>query len=204
MKLIGMLGSPYVRKVRIVFAEKKMDYHLVLDDVSSADAMIHTVNPLGKIPCLVLEDGRAIFDSRVICEYVDTLSPVGRLIPSGVRERTDVRCLEALADGITDAVVLVRQECLLHAPEQRSQAWLDRQQRKISDGVQALAKKLGDKTWFAGNAYTLADVAAGCALGYLDYRQPDMNWRELYPNLVKYFDKLSQRQSFIDTAPQQG
>lgn len=204
MKLIGLLGSPYVRKARIVFAEKKIDYKLVLEDVWSAGTMIHTLNPLGKIPCLVLEDGRAIFDSRVICEYVDALSPVSRLIPASGRERTEVRCGEALADGVNDAIVLRRLEHQLRAPEQRSEVWLERQQRKIDDGVKAMSRILGDKPWFSGNAYTLADVAVGCALGYLDFRQPETNWREAYPNLAKYFARLSQRQSFIDTVPPQG
>ncbi|MEA3121271.1 MAG: glutathione S-transferase [Paraburkholderia sp.] len=77
MKLIGSLASPYVRKARIVLAEKKIDYQLVLEDVWAPDTTIYTINPVGKVPCLLMEDGEAVFDSRVICEYADTLSPVG-------------------------------------------------------------------------------------------------------------------------------
>ena len=90
MKLIGSLTSPYVRKVRVVMAEKKLDYQLVLEDVYASDAILKA-NPLGKVPCLVMEGGEAIFDSRVIVEYLDTLSPVGKLIPASGRERVEVR-----------------------------------------------------------------------------------------------------------------
>jgi glutathione S-transferase len=142
-----------------------------------------------------------VFDSRVICEYVDTLSPVGKLIPPSGRERVEVRCWEALADGILDAAVLIRLEGTQRPDEHRSHAWVARQQRKIDDSLVAMSQGLGGKTWCAGNRYTLADIAMGCALGYLDFRTPELNWREPYPNLDKHFQKLSQRQSFIDTLP---
>jgi glutathione S-transferase len=189
MKLIGSLGSPFVRKARIVFAEKKIDYKLVLENVWAPDTSIHAFNPIGKVPCLVMDDDEAVFDSRVICEYADTLSPVGKLIPPSGRERVEVRCWEALADGVMDAAVLIRLEGTLRAEEHRSDAWLARQQG------------LGSNPWCAGSRYTLADIAMGCALGYLDFRMPALNWREAYPNLDKHFQKLSQRQSFIDTFP---
>src|SRR6187402_323792 len=109
MKLIGALTSPYVRKVRIVMAEKKLDYQFELEDVWTSDAILKS-NPLGKVPCLVMEGGEAVFDSRVIVEYVDTLSPVGKLIPDRGRERIEVRTWEALADGVMDAALLARME----------------------------------------------------------------------------------------------
>jgi glutathione S-transferase len=201
MKLIGSLGSPFVRKARIVFAEKKIDYKLVLENVWAPDTSIHAFNPIGKVPCLVMDDDEAVFDSRVICEYADTLSPVGKLIPPSGRERVEVRCWEALADGVMDAAVLIRLEGTLRAEELRSDAWLARQQRKIDDGLVAMSQGLGSNPWCAGSRYTLADIAMGCALGYLDFRMPALNWREAYPNLDKHFQKLSQRQSFIDTFP---
>jgi glutathione S-transferase len=201
MKLIGSVASPFVRKARIVFAEKKIDYKLVHENVWAPDTTIHTFNPVGKIPCLVMEDGEAVFDSRVICEYVDTLSPVGKLIPPSGRERVEVRCWEALADGVLDAAVLIRLEGTQRPEEHRSESWVARQQRKIDDGLVAMSQGLGSKTWCAGNRYSLADIAMGCALGYLDFRTPALNWREPYPNLDKHFQKLSQRQSFIDTFP---
>ncbi|MBP0593472.1 glutathione S-transferase N-terminal domain-containing protein [Paraburkholderia sp. LEh10] len=199
MKLIGSLSSPFVRKARIVLAEKKIDYKLELENVWADDTAIHDYNPLGKVPCLVMEDGAAVFDSRVICEYVDTLSPVCKLMPQSGRERVEVRCWEALADGMMDAAVLIRLEGVLREEQHRSESWVARQRHKIDDSLKAMAQGLGSKTWCAGNHYTLADVAVGCGLSYLDFRMPHVNWRELHPNLDKYYQKLSQRQSFIDT-----
>jgi glutathione S-transferase len=201
MKLIGSLTSPYVRKARIVLAEKKIDYQLVLEDVWAPDTTIYTFNPVGKVPCLVMEDGERVFDSRVICEYVDTLSPVGKLIPQSGRERIEVRCWEALADGVLDAAVLIRLELTQREAGQRSEAWLARQRRKIEEGLDAMASGLAGKPWCANNHYSLADIALGCALGYLDLRIADLNWRDKHPNLEKHFAKLEQRQSFIDTVP---
>ena len=202
MKLIGSLTSPYVRKVRVVMAEKKLDFQFVLEDVWGNDAILKS-NPLGKVPCLVMEGGEAVFDSRVIVEYLDTLSPVGKLIPPSGRERTEVRTWEALADGVLDAGVLARLEATWsgRTDAQRSQAWIDRQMVRVHASLQAMSQGLGDKPWCAGIHFTLADVAVGCALGYLDFRFPEIDWRGSHPNLKKLGDKLALRQSFIDTAP---
>jgi glutathione S-transferase len=202
MKLIGALTSPYVRKVRVVMAEKKLDFELVLEDVWASDAMLKA-NPLGKVPCLVMEGGEAVFDSRVIVEYLDTLSPVGKLIPASGRERVEVRTWEALADGLLDASILARLEANWagRGPGQRSQAWIDRQMSRVDAAIKAMAQGLGDKPWCSGNHFTLADVAVGCALGYLDFRFAHINWRASHANLHKLYDKLATRSSFIDTAP---
>jgi len=202
MKLIGSLTSPYVRKVRVVMAEKKLDCQLELEDVWGNDA-IRKSNPLGKVPCLVLDGGEAVFDSRVIVEYLDTLSPVGKLIPPLGRERTEVRTWEALADGLLDASILARLEATWggRSAAQRSQAWIDRQMRTVDDVLKAMSLGLGDRPFCAGNHFTLADVAAGCALGYLDFRFASIDWRASCPNLHKLYDKLAARPSFIDTAP---
>ncbi len=205
MKLIGSLTSPFVRKVRVVLAEKKLDYKFEVEDVWAADTQIMASNPLGKVPCLVMEGGEAIFDSRVIVEYVDTLSPVGKLIPLSGRERVEVRTWEALADGLLDAAVLARMEQTWagRTDAQRSPAWIDRQLQKINASLQAMSQGLGDRPWCNGNHHSLADIAVGCALGYLDFRFSQIDWRGDYPNLGKLSDKLSQRPSFIDTAPPQ-
>ncbi|MEO6279994.1 glutathione S-transferase C-terminal domain-containing protein [Roseateles sp.] len=206
MKLIGSLASPYVRKVRIVMAEKKLDYQLVLEDVWGSDAILK-MNPLGKVPCLVMEGQDsitgAVFDSRVIVEYVDTLSPVGKLIPDRGRERCEVRTWEALADGIVDAALLARLESTwAHRPaEQRNPAWIDRQMAKVTAALAAMSQGLGDRPWCSGNHFSLADISLGCALGWLAFRFPEITWREDYPNLARHMDKLSQRQSFIDSVP---
>jgi glutathione S-transferase len=201
MKLIGSIASPYVRKVRVVMAEKKLDYELVLEDVWASDTKIHLSNPLGKVPCLIMEDSGAMFDSRVIVEYLDTLTPVGKLIPPNGRERAEVKCWEALADGVLDAAILVRLERTKRSESQQSEDWIKRQMDKVHAGLKAMSTGLKDTPFCAGNHYTLADVAVGCALGWLSFRFPEIDWRTDYPNLAKLFDKLSERPSFKDTVP---
>lgn len=203
MKLIGSKASAYVRKVRIVMAEKKLDYDFVTEDVWNSATVIQQSNPLGKVPCLIMEDGGAMFDSRVIVEYLDTLTPVGKLIPAtSSRERASVKCWEALADGVLDAGALARLERTLRPAEQQSPEWIERQLGKVRAGLKAMSTGLGETPFCAGNQFTLADVAVGCALGWLAFRFPEIGWRDDYPNLARLFDKLSERPSFKDTAPQ--
>ena len=203
MKLIGSATSPYVRKVRIVMAEKKLDYQLLHEDVWAAGTTITASNPLGKVPCLVMEGGEAVFDSRVIVEYLDTLSPVGKLIPTQGRERAEVKTWEALADGLMDAAILARLEATWadRSAAERSQAWIDRQMGKIGATLKAMSTGLGDKSFCSGIHFSLSDVAVGCALGYLDLRFADVNWRDAHPNLTKLQEKLVQRPSFVETLP---
>ncbi len=203
MKLIGAITSPYVRKVRIVMAEKKLDYQFVPEDVWSSDTAIATSNPLGKVPCLIMEGGEAVFDSRVIVEYLDTLSPVGKLIPPTGRERAEVKTWEALADGLLDAAILVRLEATWpgRSDAQRCQAWMDRQMDKVDGALKAMSLGLGEKPFCSGIHLSLSDVAVGCALGYLSFRFPAIEWRTTYPNLARLADKLTLRQSFSDTRP---
>jgi glutathione S-transferase len=191
-----------VRKVRVVMAEKKLDYQFELEDVWARNDIVQ-INPLGKVPVLIMEGGEAVFDSRVIVEYVDTLSPVGKLIPERGRERTEVRTWEALADGLIDAAILARLETHFAGRKEgeRSQAWIDRQLSRVHGSLAAMSQGLADKPFCAGIHFSLADIATGCALNYLDFRFPQIEWRETYPNLTKLEAKLSQRPSFIDTAP---
>lgn len=203
MKLIGSTTSPYVRKVRIVMAEKKLDYQFVTEDVWSPQTSIHASNPLGKVPCLVMEGGEAVFDSRVIVEYLDTLSPVGKLIPAGGRERAEVKTWEALADGLLDAALTARMEAIWtgRTDAQRSQAWIDRHLDKIQHALRAMSHGLGDKAFCSGIHLSLSDIAVACAVGYLDFRFPQIDWRSAHPNLHKLYDKLAQRPSFLETQP---
>ncbi|HEY6772697.1 MAG TPA: glutathione S-transferase N-terminal domain-containing protein [Oxalicibacterium sp.] len=202
MKLIGSLASPYVRKVRIVMLEKKIDYDFVLENVWSSETTIQESNPLGKVPCLVMEDGGAMFDSRVIVEYLDTLTPVGKLIPPNGRERAEVKCWEALADGVADAAMLARLETTMRPEAQRSKESVSRQMKKVHAGLQAMSTGLKETAFCAGNQYTLADVAVGCVLGWLSFRFPEIDWRTDYPNLERLYEKLCERPSFKETAPQ--
>ena len=203
MKLIGSSSSPYVRKVRIVMAEKKLDYNYVIENVWAADTNISESNPLGKVPCLVMEGAEALFDSRVIVEYLDTLSPVGKLIPTLGRERAEVKTWEALADGVLDAALVARLEATWDGRTrvQRCQPWIDRQLAKIDTSLKAMSKGLAEKPFCTGIHLSLGDIAVGCALGYLEFRFPQITWRSDHANLVKLQDKLMLRPSFADTAP---
>ena len=203
MKLIGSPSSPYVRKVRVVLAEKKLDCDFVREDVWSAQTTIGEANPLGKVPCLIMEGAEALFDSRVIVEYLDTLSPVGKLIPVQGRDRAEIKTWEALADGVLDASILARLEATWSGRDasQRSQAWIDRQMGKVKSALKTMSQGLGDKPFCAGIHLSLADISVGCALGYLDFRFPEIHWRADHPNLSKLYDKLMLRASFIDTQP---
>ncbi|MDP1654180.1 MAG: glutathione S-transferase N-terminal domain-containing protein [Rhodocyclaceae bacterium] len=201
MKLLGSLTSPYVRKTRIVLAEKKIDCELVIDNGGPDGSGLAEHNPLCRIPVLVLEDGGSLFDSRVIVEYLDNLAPNNRLIPPPGRERTLIRRWEALCDGICDAATSAVMES--RRPDgERSQSWIDRQRKIIGFSLAACARDLGEQAWCHGTAITLADIALGSTLGYLVFRFPDINWRTPYPNLAKHYDKLMQRASFADTVPQ--
>jgi glutathione S-transferase len=183
--------------------EKKLDFVFETEDVWAVGTTISESNPLGKVPCLIMEGAESLFDSRVIVEYLDTLSPVGKLIPSVGRERAEIKTWEALADGLMDAAILARLEATWtgRTKAQRSQAWIDRQMAKVNDAVKAMDRGLGDKPYCTGIHLSLADIAVGCALGYLDFRFPQLPWRTDYPNLVKLHDKLLQRPSFADTLP---
>ena len=202
MKLIGSPTSPYVRKVRVVMAEKKLECQLVVEDVWANDQILQT-NPLGKVPCLVLEGGDVVYDSRVIVEVLDNLSPVSKLIPATGRERTEVRTWEALADGLLDASILARLEATWagRTDQQRSQAWIDRQLSRVDSALVAMSQGLGEQAWCAGGHFSLADIAVGCALGYLDFRFPQLPWRERHPNLQRHADKLLARPSFVESRP---
>ena len=200
MKLIGSLTSPYVRKVRIVLAEKKIDCEFVVDSPWVAGNQIGQFNPLGKVPVLVLDDGATLFDSRVIAEYLDAVAPNNRLIPGSGRERITVKRWEALADGVLDAAVAAFLEG--RRPDgERSPSWLERQRAKVVSGLDAMSRDLGEQNWCHGSGISLADVAVGCVLGYASFRLPDIDWGHTYPNLKALSDRLLQRQAFIDTIP---
>ncbi|MGE4369312.1 MAG: glutathione S-transferase N-terminal domain-containing protein [Burkholderiaceae bacterium] len=201
MKLVGSLTSPYVRKTRVVMAEKKLDYEFLLEDVWAKDSAIQKHNPLGKVPCLLMDDNASLFDSRVIVEYLDTLSPVGRLIPQSGRERAAVKCWEAIADGVLDASVAIVIENHRRDPKYRSPEWIERQHGKIVCALESMEKSLGDQAFCMGVNFSLADVAVGCALGFLDFRFSEFDWRANHPNLHRLYEKLRTRPSFTSTAP---
>lgn len=200
MKLIISLTSPFARKVRVVMAEKRIDYEPVVDIPWEATTRVPEYNPLGKVPVLVMDDGSTLFDSRVIVEYLDNITPVSPLLPKENRPRIAVRRWEALADGVIEAAAAIFLE------QKRAQArqdpdWIVRQESKVFRGLEAMTEELGEKTWCTGDFFSLADITVGCALGYLDFRFPAIQWREAHPNLARLAEKLAQRQSFKDTVP---
>lgn len=200
MKLIGTTTSPFVRKARIVLAEKKIEYDFVIESPWTADSSVPTVNPLGKVPVLVLDDETVLFDSRVIVEYLDSMTPNNRLLPSPNRERIEVKRWEALADGLCEAAV----QAFLEAkrPEtERSADWIKRQHDKIERSLAFMAQQLGDDAHCMGTHFSLADIACGMALGYLDFRFAQIDWRTQYPKLARLAEKLGQRPAFADTLP---
>ena len=202
MKLLASLASPYTRKVRVVLAEKKIDCDMEMVDVNPVDNPVNAHNPLGKIPALILDDGTALYDSRVIVEFLDGKSPISRLIPEDLRDRVAVRRWEALADGVLDAGLLVRYESLRDAKE-RSQAWSDKQLARIKRGLAQMSEDLGERQWCHGERYSLADIALGCCIGWLGFRKPGgLDWHAEYPALAKHHEKLMGRTAFADTVPQ--
>ena len=201
MKLIGSHTSPFARKVRVVLAEKKMEYDFVIDSPWLADSKVPNINPLGKIPVLLLDDETPLFDSRVIVEYIDNVTPNNKLFPAPNRERTEVKRWEALADGVCDAAALIFLERKRPAAQQ-SADWIVRQEDKIGRSLAFMAAELGETTWCMGTHFSLADVTVGCALGYLAFRFPEIAWQEQHPNLAQLYGKLMGRSAFAETVPQ--
>ena len=202
MQLLASPASPYTRKVRIVLAEKKIECEIEQVDVNPVENPVNSRNPLGKIPTLVLDDGTVLYDSRVIVEFLDGVSPISRLIPDDMRDRVAVRRWEALADGVLDAGLLVRYESLRDKKE-RSKAWSDKQLARITRAMAQMAAELEGKPWCHNDRYSLADIAVGCCLGWLGFRKPGgIDWHAEYAPLAQYYAKLMERQAFADTVPQ--
>jgi glutathione S-transferase len=202
MKLLASLASPYTRKVRVVLAEKKIECELELVDVNPVDNPVNATNPLGKVPTLVLDDGTALYDSRVIVEFLDARSPINRLIPDETRDRVAVRRWEALADGVLDAGLLIRYESLRDKRE-RSQTWSDKQLARVHRGMAAMAKDLEGRIWCHGDRYSLADIAVGSSIGWLGFRKPgEVDWETEYAPVTRHYRKLMERAAFADTVPQ--
>ncbi len=203
MKLLAAAVSPFTRKVRVVLAEKRIDCELELVDVRPIENPVNAHNPLGKIPTLLLDDGTALYDSRVIVEFLDSVSPISRLIPDGTRDRVAVRRWEALADGVLDAGILIRYE-LARPPAEQSGDWIAKQLARMHRGMRAMEEDFADRPWCQGERYSLADIAVGCCFGYLEFRRPGgVDWRAGYPQLARHYEKLMERPAFADTAPEE-
>ena len=200
MKLLYTPNSPYARKVCIVALEKHID--LVLEEVVLGDpnSPLNLHNPLGKIPTLILNDNDNLYDSRVIVEYLDFHTPVSRLIPQDHNARISVRRWEALSDGISDAAIAAMLEGR-RPPAQQSQAIIDKQLDKVTRGLEVLNLDITKRKWCVNETFSLADIALGCMLGYVDLRFKQLNWQDNYVNLAKHYSVLVKRPSFKQTMP---
>ena len=199
MKLLYSPTSPFARKARVVAAEKKLELELERADPYAETSHLFGVNPLGKIPVLIMDDGASLFDSRVIVEYLDGLSPVHKLIPETSRDRIAVKRWEAIADGLCDAALTARMENARPDKNQSSAKQIERQLDKMAACVGEMARELGEREHCVGNALSLADIATGCALGYLKLRYPEISWDIAHPNLARLYKKMLARASFKNT-----
>jgi glutathione S-transferase len=197
MKILGHDNSPYVRKVRIVLEEKRIPYEYVETKGSQPGSPVPEYNPLSKIPVLLTDKGKGIYDSPVIVEYLEALVPEPRLIPADLEQRVDVRRWEALGDGVTDATVAASHDY----DKVQSAEWHQKQRLKIDRGLAVMAKELGEREFCYGSRFSLADIAAGYALGYIDRMLPHIDWRTPHPNLARLAERLAKRESFIRTMP---
>lgn len=199
MKLFGTAGSPFARKVRIFLAEKNIAHDYIVARASTPDSPVPAYNPLAKIPTLLRDDGRALYDSPVIVEYLDAFGSGPKLIPEDFESRIEVRRWEALADGIAEATVNINHEYREPADKQRAPDWFQKQRLKIERGLALMEKDLGTNDFCCNGRFTLADIAAGYALGYLDYALPEFEWRSRHPGLAKLAARLAARASFSST-----
>jgi len=198
VKLVGSKTSPYVRKVRVLLAEKALAFEFVEESAWNAATTVPRYNPLNKVPVLLLDGGEPLFDSRVITEYVDALGGE-RFIPVAGVERARVRRQESLGDGIADAGITIFLERKREAARQ-DPAWMARQKEKIEAGIASLARSLGAAPARGARALTLGDIACGCALFWLEFRLPEFRWRE-DPTLESWAENLESRASFAATRP---
>jgi glutathione S-transferase len=194
--------SPYARKARIAAVEKNVPFEAVLDVPWNDDTKILAFNPLGKVPVWIMADGTALFDSRVIVEYIDTANSTSPLVPTDRIGRLAVKRLEALADGIMDASLVIFAERRKRPAELQYPDWVHRHFGKIHRGLRMLSDELGERAYFHGDRISLAEIGVASALGYIGLRfAEDFSWQADYPRLAALYERLMLRPSFSDTVP---
>jgi glutathione S-transferase len=199
MKLVGSRTSPYVRKIRVLLAERQLAHDFVEESAWSAETTVPRYNPLNKVPALQLDDGECLYDSAVIAEYLDAVSG-GHFLPSEARARARVHCLEALGDGIADAGITAFLERKREVSRQDA-TWIARQLDKVDAGIIAVGHALGDAPFLGGTRMNLADIACGCALFWVEYRMPQIRWREAHPRMGSWAQRIEVRPAFEATRP---
>ena len=200
MRLIIATPSPFARKARIALLEKGIAFETVIDNPWNPNAQAPDHNPLGKIPVLLTDDGGGVYDSKVIIEYLEALYPGTPLLPRVPLARVAARQIEALADGVCDAIVLIVLERARPAGLQ-SRDWINRQVAKVQAGVAQAAQALAGNEFFIGGRFSVADIAVGCMLGYLDLRLPEFEWRAEQSGLIPFYERMMARDSFKQTMP---
>ena len=200
MKLIIATPSPFARKARVVLREKNFAFEEIIDVPWNKDTLTKDFNPLGKIPILLQEDAEPLYDSTVIVQYLENLKQSPRMFPLDAKDHIQARLIEATSDGVCDAVVLIYLE---HSRSEnlRSHAWIKRQEKKIYKGIEYLSDNLGNKKYFLGSDFTIAEVSTISCLEYLDLRFPKFDWRTKHPNLENYWKIHKDRKSFFETKP---
>ena len=196
MKLLGSNRSPYFRKALAMVTEKGITCDVV--EASPSSPEVTAANPLAKVPTLVRDDGRSLYDSSVIVEYLDGLVATPKLIPEAFEARIEVKRWEALGNGVMDATVMISHENRLPVAQRKGADFYAKQQKKIDTGLLTMEKDLGNRDFCYSDSFTLADIACGCALFYLDTTLPDMEWRKTYPGLAHLAERLAKRASFKD------
>lgn len=201
MKLLYTVNSPYARKVRIVAAEKHIEIELQEVVLNDPECPVKQYNPLGKVPVLILSDGDSLYDSRVIAEYLDNRTPLAHLIPKDNSAKSAVRRWEALADGVCDAAVAVMLE-QRKSEQMQDPAVIAKHMDKVTRGLTVLNSDVGGNKWCFDDSFSLADIAVGCMLGYVNLRFGNViDLAADYPNLDRLHASLLKRQSFKDSMP---
>lgn len=202
MQILGSPGSPFVRKVRVIAAEKSIPLEYVVERPNVPGSRVPQLNPLGKIPVLLLDEGHALYDSVVIGEYFEGLVPAPRLVPEDFVGRIAVKRYEALGDGLAEIAVIISHDLGPMQDAERQAAWTRRQHDKLERTLDFYAQAIERRDWLHGERFGLADLCAGYALLYLDQALPALDWRGRRPGLAAYVERLAARPSFSSTVPQ--
>ncbi|SMG51928.1 glutathione S-transferase [Paraburkholderia susongensis] len=202
MQLLYAPTSPYVRKVMVSAHLLNLVEHISLLDSAAnpinRDARIAAHNPMAKVPTMILADGQSLYDSRVICEYLDSLAPGYGLFPAAGKLRWQALLRQSMGDGLLDAALLARYEFTARPEEKQWGGWRAAQLVKVAaclEDIETQAKTL------ATTHLTIGEVTIGCALGYLDFRFPELNWRDTHPKAAQWHAQMATLPAMRATVP---
>jgi glutathione S-transferase len=198
--LISATPSPYARKVRIALIEKGIPFELQTEVPWDSTTSTPRYNPLEKLPVLICPDGSSVYESRFILEYLELVHPMPALVPSDLEGLLAAKRLEVLCDGVCDALVLMFFE-KQRGPGTESREWTARQLRKVNGGIAEMARLVGNRSFAVGDSFSLGDIAAATATGYMSVRWPTINWRAQYPGLARHNDRMDLRPAFAQSRP---